>query len=129
MIIQKNTVNTCVFSLAEKTTLTAVYYLFEFTNSQDDTILTFTATDISINKLRYNEFEIEETTNEDRLTGKITLDLLGSYTYKIYEQSSATNLEVANAGGLVEIGRIDVKGTVAEDETFTETRTIAVFND
>lgn len=57
------------------------------------------------------------------------LMLLGSYTYKIYEQSSATNLEVANTGGLVEIGRIDVKGTVAEDETFTETRTIAVFND
>ena len=129
MIIQKNTVNTCVFSLAEKTTLTPVYYLFEFTNSQDDTILTFTATDISINKLRYNEFEIEETASEDRLTGKITLDLLGSYTYSIYEQSSATNLVVANAGGLVEIGRIDVKGTVAEDETFTETRTIAVFND
>jgi hypothetical protein len=129
MIIQKNTVNTCVFSLAEKTTLTPVYYLFEFTNSQDDTILTFTATDISINKLRYNEFEIEETASEDRLTGKITLDLLGSYTYSIYEQSSATNLVVANAGGLVEIGRIDVKGTISEDETFTETRTIAVFND
>lgn len=129
MIIQKNTVNTCVFSLAEKTTLTPVYYLFAFTNTQDDSVLTFTCTDISVNKLRYNEFEIEETASEDRLNGKITLDLLGSYTYEIYEQSSSTNLVVANAGGLVEIGRIDVKGTVTEDETFTETRTIAVFND
>lgn len=129
MIIQKNTVNTCVFSLAEKTTLTPVYYLFAFTNTQNESVLTFTCTDISVNKLRYNEFEIEETANEDRLNGKITLDLLGSYTYEIYEQSSATNLVVANAGALVEIGRIDVKGTATEDETFTETRTIAVFND
>lgn len=129
MIIQKNTVNTCVFSLAEKTTLNPVYYLFAFTNTQDDTVLTFTCTDISVNKLRYNEFEIEETANEDRLTGKITLDLLGSYTYEIYEQSSSTNLDLANTGNLVEIGRIDVKGTTTEDETFTETRTIGVFND
>lgn len=129
MIIQKNTVNTCVFSLSEKTTLTPVYYLFAFTNTQDETVLTFTCTDISTNKLRYNEFEIEETASEDRLTGKITLDLLGSYTYEIYEQSSATNLDLDSTGGLVEIGRIDVKGTVAEDETFTETRTISVFND
>ena len=129
MIIQKNTVNTCVFSLAEKTTLTPVYYLFAFKNTQNDDVLTFTCTDISVNKLRYNEFEIEETQSEDRLNGKITLDLLGSYTYEIYEQSSNTNLVIANAGNLVEIGRIDVKGTVTEDETFTETRTIAVFND
>lgn len=129
MIIQKNTVNTCVFSLAEKTTLDPVYYLFAFTNTQDDTVLTFTCTDISVNKLRYNEFEIEETANEDRLTGKITLDLLGSYTYEIYEQSSSTNLDLASTGSLVEIGRIDVKGSEVEDETFTETRTIVVFND
>lgn len=129
MIIQKNTVNTCVFSLSEKTTLTPVYYLFAFTNSQNDEVLTFTCTDISVNKLRYNEFEIEETHGEDRLIGKITLDLLGSYTYEIYEQSSSTNLDLASTGSLVEIGRIDVKGTEVEDETFTETRTIGVFND
>jgi hypothetical protein len=129
MIIQKNTVNTCVFSLAERTTLTPVYYLFAFKNTQDDTVLTFTCTDISVNKLRYNEFEIEETQSEDRLTGKITLDLTGSYTYEIYEQSSSTNLDLASTGNLVEIGKIDVKGAEVEDETFTETRTIGVFND
>jgi len=129
MVINKNTVNNCIFTLAEKTTLTPVYYLFEFINTQDDSILTFTCTDISINKLRYNEFNIEETTNQDRLTGKITLDLLGSYTYNIYEQSSSTNLEVANTGGLVESGRIDVKGTETTDSTFEETRTIGIFND
>jgi len=129
MVIQKNTVNNCIFTLAEKTTLTPVYYLFEFINTQDDSILTFTCTDISVNKLRYNEFEIEETSNEDRLTGKITLDLLGSYKYNIYEQSSSTNLLVANSGSLIETGRIDVKGTEQTDETFEETRTIAVFND
>lgn len=129
MIIKKNTVNTCVFSLAEKTTLDPVYYLFAFTNTQTDEVLTFTCTDVSVNKLRYNEFNIEETASQDRLTGKITLDLLGEYKYEIYEQSSSTNLDVANATNLVEIGRVDVKGTATEDETFTETRTIGVFND
>jgi len=129
MVIEKNTVNNCIFTLAEKTTLAPVYYLFEFTNTQDETILTFTCTDISVNKLRYNEFNIEETTNEDRLTGKITLDL-GEYKYNIYEQSISTNLLVANAGNLVKgNGRIDVKGTETTDSTFEETRTIGVFND
>lgn len=129
MIIQKNTVNTRCFSLAERTTLNPVYYLFAFKNTQDDTVLTFTCTDISVNKLRYNEFEIEETENEDRLNGKITLDLLGSYTYEIYEQSSSTNLDLASTGALVKIGRIDVKAAKVTDETFTETRKIGVFND
>ncbi len=129
MVINKNTVNNCIFTLAEKTTLDPVYYLFEFTNTQDETVLTFTCTDISVNKLRYNEFEIEETTSEDRLTGKITLDLTGEYKYNIYEQSSSTNLLVANTGGLVETGRVDVKGTETTDSTFEETRTIGVFND
>lgn len=129
MVIRKNTVNTCVFSLSERTTLTPVYYLFEFINSQDDTIKTFTCTDNSINKLRYNEFTIEETASENTLIGKITLDLAGSYLYNIYEQASSTNLDTALTGALVENGRIDLKTAEVVTETFESTRTIKVFND
>lgn len=129
MLIQKNTVNTCIFTLAERTTLRPVYYLFEFTNQQDNSTKVFLASDISVNKLRYNEFLIEETQTENLTSGKINLDLLEGWTYKIYEQSSSTNLDLTLTGSLVEIGRVDVKGPEITDETFTSTSTIRVFND
>lgn len=129
MLIQKNTVNTCFFTLAERTTLDPVYYLFEFTNQQDESTKVFLASDISINKLRGNEFQIEETETEDLTLGKINLDLLEGWTYKIYEQSSSSNLDLTLTGSLVEIGRVDVKGPEVTDETFTSTSTIRVFND
>jgi hypothetical protein len=128
MVINKNTVNKVIFTLAEKTTLDPVYYLFELTNLADKSVITFTTTDISANKYRYNEFEIEDTTSENHLLGKVDFELEGDYTYNIYEQSSSTNLEVLNAGGLVESGRIRVIGTATEIPTFTTSQNIKVFN-
>jgi len=128
MIIKKNTVNTCIFSLSEKTTLTPVYYLFEFTCVQDGSITLFLATDISTNKPSYNEFLIEETTSVDLLNSKINLPLIGSYTYKVYEQSSSTNLVVANSAAEVENGKIDVIEDAETVQSFTDNRTIKVFN-
>lgn len=128
MILKKNTVNTCFFTLSERTTLDPVYYLFELINTADNTIKTFLAEDISTNKLRGNEFEIEETQSENRLTGKITLDLIGDYTYNIYEQSSSTNLDTSLTGNLVETGRVDLIEDVTEDSSFEQTNTIKVFN-
>lgn len=128
MIIKKNTVNTCVFSLSEKTTLDPVYYLFEVTNAQDKSVVLFLASDISTNKASYNEFLIEETVTQDLTNGKIYLPLLGSYTYKVYEQSSSTNLLVADTGAEVENGKIDLIQDAEERQSFTDTRTIKVFN-
>ena len=128
MIIKKNTVNTCIFSLSEKTTLTPVYYLFEFTCVQDGSITLFLATDISTNKPSYNEFLIEETTSVDLLNSKINLPLIGSYTYKVYEQSSSTNLVVANSGSEVDNGKIDLIEDPDVTPSFTDNRTIKVFN-
>lgn len=128
MILKKNTVNTCFFTLSERTTLDPVYYLFELINTADNTIKTFLAEDISTNKIRGNEFEIEETQSENRLIGKITLDLIGDYTYNIYEQSSSTNLDTSLTGSLVETGRVDLIEDVTEDSSFEQTNTIKVFN-
>ncbi len=128
MIIKKNTINTCIFSLSEKTTLTPVYYLFELTCVQDGTITLFTATDISNNKFSYNEFLIEETESVDLLNGKINLPLIGSYTFRVFEQSSGTNLIVANSGSEVDNGKIDLIEDTEVTPSFTDNRTIKVFN-
>lgn len=128
MIIKKNTVNTCIFYLSEKTTLTPVYYLFEFTCVQDNSKTVFLASDISINKPSYNEFLIEETQSEDLTNGKIYLALSGSYTFRVFEQSSSSNLILSNSGNEVAIGKIDVIKDNDTKQSFTDNRIIKVFN-
>ena len=74
--LEKDTVNRVVVTLTEKVTITApVYFLFEFIS--DDTLKSkiFTATDISNNICRYNEFSIEVTSGvEDLLNGIIDIE-------------------------------------------------------
>lgn len=129
MNIKKGIVNTCIFTLSEKTTLTPVYYLFEFICTQDNgtTTKVFLCEDISTNKLRNNEFNIEESDVENLLIGKVSLTT-GSWLYNIYEQSNSSNLDLTLTGTLVENGRIDVVGDEVENEAFTSVSTIKVFN-
>ena len=111
ILLNRSSTNKSVFTLFEKTTLTPVYYLFEFTDGDTNTSKLFTGVDISTNKPRYNEFVIELTEGvEDLLNSVINLQVNGYYTYKVYEQSSATNLLVANAGAIVELGKVKVDG-------------------
>lgn len=109
ILIKKNTVNTVILTLSEKTTLDPVFYLFEFIQQgSPGTKKIFLASDISSNKPRYNEFEIEETTSEDLINGKIDV-LTGDWFYNIYEQSSSSNLDPTLAGEIVEFGRVEVE--------------------
>lgn len=62
---------------------------------------------------RYNEFIITETANEDLLNGAVELSPSGYWTYNIYEQESAANLDPALAGVVVETGIVQVGGNVA----------------
>jgi hypothetical protein len=100
--IEKNSTNNIVLTLSEKTTLTNAYYLFEFTSDETKDTRYIIPTDISPNKIRYNEFEIIEPTN-------ISLTV-GTWKYRIFEQLSSTN---TNTNGLneVECGRVDVIGS------------------
>jgi hypothetical protein len=123
ILINKNSVNTCILTLSERTTLTNVKYLFEFTNDSTKQTKTFLCADVSTNKLRYNEFLIEENTTENLLIGKVSLTI-GDWKYNIYEQTSTTNLVVANSGALVENGKIEVKGTSTDLAEFTSEQTI-----
>ena len=118
ILINKNSSNEVVLTLSEKTSITSPTYLFEFTNDSTKQTKVFISADLSINKERYNEFNIIETSTEVPLTGRVSLTV-GDWKYKIYQQASTTNLVVANASGLVENGRVEVKGTETNINEFT----------
>ena len=111
ILLNRSSTNKSVFTLFEKTTLSPVYYLFEFTDEDTNTSKLFTGVDISTNKPRYNEFVIELTEGaEDLLNSVINLQVNGYYTYKVYEQSSPTNLDPNLTGAIVELGKVKVDG-------------------
>ena len=125
--LEPNTVNSVVVTLTELATLATPYYLFEFIKDDTNETKIFTASNVSVSRSRYDEFNITTTTGtEDLLTGVIDLKTKGYYTYNIYEQVSSTNLDLANITSLVEVGKVymnDVKNPVRkeyEDQTNTK---------
>jgi hypothetical protein len=117
ILINKNSSNEVVLTLSEKTSITSPTYLFEFTNDSTKQTKVFISADYSNNKERFNIFNIIETSTEVPLTGRVSLTV-GNWKYNIYQQTSTTNLVVANSGGLVENGRVDVVGTDSELNSF-----------
>ena len=117
--ITQGQANIVVLTLKEKTTLTNPKYLFVFKNDQTNVESTFIATDTSSYADRYNRFTVTEKTNPNNLTGEVRLSLDGFYTYTIYEQTSSTNLNPANATGIVETGKVQVNATPTTDHTYT----------
>lgn len=118
--ITKGIANTVVLTLKEKTTLTNPKYLFVFKNDQSNVDSKFIAADTSTYPDRYNKFVITEKTNSPNpLTGEVTLSLDGFYTYTIYEQTSSTNLNPANATKVVETGKVQVFATATADHTYS----------
>lgn len=129
ILINKNSTNNRILTLAEKTTLTNVVYLFEVINDQSREVKCFIAEDISPNPVRYNEFNFIENTTEDLLNGTFELELTGDYTYNVYEQTSATNLDPILATNKIETGKLQVPDNTAEITQYNgnQTQTV-VFN-
>lgn len=103
-----------VMTLTERSTLTNPYYLFNFTSDVTGDSVNFIATDLSNYTDRYNKFLITETSGTtDYTSGTIELSPTGQWSYKVYEQSSSTNLIVAQATNQspLEVGMVKVKGT------------------
>lgn len=120
ILINKSSSNTVVLTLAEKTTITDAYYLFVFTSDEKNTVKKIIPTDISPNKIRYNEFTIVEPTD-------ISLTA-GTWKYEIYEQDNDTNTDTTGLN-LVENGRVDVVGSSTEVPQFDYNKpNIKVFN-
>jgi hypothetical protein len=115
ILFNKNAVNNICPTLYEKTTLDPVYYLFEFENDQTKVKYYCIPTELSTELLRYNEFDIEDKTNPVALNGEVDLPI-GTYTYKVYEQSSSTNLDPTGLD-VVEEDILQVK----DSSTYTNT--------
>jgi hypothetical protein len=123
IIINKNSTNTVVLTLSEKTTLTNAVYLFEVINDQSGEVKCFIAEDISINKLRYNEFNFIENATEDLLNGTFELGLSGFYAYNVYEQTSTTNLDPLLATNKIETGKLNLVDNVSDITQYSGNQT------
>jgi hypothetical protein len=119
ILINKNTSNTVVLTLSEKTTLTNAKYLFEVINDMSNDVKCFIAADISTNKLRYNEFVFIENVTEDLLNGTFSLLLSGFYKYNVYEQASTTNLNPLLALNLIDKGKLNVVSQLSDYPVYT----------
>ena len=123
MIINKGVITKVPVTVTEQTTLSApVYYLFEFESKQTREKSYCIGVNISTITGRIDFFNIEETDTPDPLNSEVSL-MVGEYRYKIYQQSSTTNLNPLNttvaASGFawVECGVMVVPG---ESETINE---------
>ena len=109
MLLQRGQNNTNIaLTLAEKTTLSSPYYLFEFENDATKRKFYQIFTDVSVAgeaRERSNLFNIEVITTGSASANQILLGALGQYTYTIWEQTSSSNLDPDNATGVVERGR------------------------
>lgn len=108
-LITKGQANTLVFTLTEKVTLTNPVFLFELA-SPEGTLIYFLSADTSSYPTRYNRFTITEGTNSP-LNGQIVCTTAGQYNYRIWEQTSSSNLDPANTTTLLEEGIIEVIGS------------------
>jgi len=114
IVLDQNTTNNVYLTLSESVTLTGspIYYLFRFVDETSNEEVLFTSTDISTNIIRYNQFAVTLTastaSNIDYTTGVISLSPYGKWSYEVYEQLSATNLNLSGATGPIEYGIVTV---------------------
>lgn len=98
--LNKGQTNTIIFTLKEKQTLVSPNYLFVFTHRGSNIVRSFVllqAANISAHKERYDEFSVTTNTYFQGYDS-------GEWEYAIYEQTSTTNTNPANATTLLETG-------------------------
>jgi hypothetical protein len=98
--INKAQTKSWYLTLSEKTTIANPTYLFSLTHRLTNNAYNFILSDTSSYPTRYNEFELTEGTT-------VTLDA-GEYIYKIYAQTSPSNVDPNLANELVEEGIVKV---------------------
>lgn len=96
LVIEKAESKNWYLTLTEKVTISNPYFLFSFTHLLTDQVVNVILTDISTHKERYNQFAVVEGTTFTLLTGE--------YQYKVYAQTSSSNLDPDLSDELVEQG-------------------------
>ena len=112
--LERNQQSTLIVTVSELKTLSSPYWLFEFMHEQSFEKVYCILTNISTGTDRYDEFELTDGVD-------VTFPYSGYYTYKIYEQTSSTNLDPDLATSLCEEGRAHVWETAALDEEYSTT--------
>lgn len=116
----------CVFTLKEKTTIDAAYYLFEVWSTQNpESKQYFLAPELSEYPDSYNMFSLKaiSTGTPDQDAGEFLCKQSDFWNYKVYEQASDSNLDPDGLDA-VETGIIRVNRTRESAVEFTQTNTI-----
>jgi hypothetical protein len=109
--LNKDSVNTVVMTLTEKSQLPIPKYLFSFTNDNSGTQTLFNMDDQSGYARRYNQFELTTTGSTFVNLSAGTVDLeYGWGKYEVYESSSPTLFISGTTGRILEEGRYFVNG-------------------
>lgn len=111
--LTKGQTENIILTLTEKATLTSPNWLFIFKSRVTNETVSFVvlgSADISAYKERFNSFNIVVNTYFANKNS-------GEYSYTIYEQTSTSNTNPANATGIVEVGQMNLKD--ATDFSFT----------
>lgn len=130
MRLTANTSNVVIATLAEKTTILDVRYLFCAVGKDENTYKYCLVTDTSTNKSRYNEFTITLTSSPVPANGEIDLTE-SDYDYSFYEltQAQAASINFNNVDlslyGLVETMRLEV----VDNTNNTSTEYVLIEND
>jgi hypothetical protein len=98
-------------TLTEKTTISSPTYLFSITHRLTNTTTNFILTDISAYVDRYNKFSVTEGTT-------FSVDS-GEFLYRVYAQTSPSNLDPNLSDELVEQGILKVNNIAASDVFYT----------
>lgn len=126
IVLHQNTANDVVFTLTEMVTLSgSPQFLFVFECDEErGKPYKCIAQDISSSTERYNEFILSATTdpsNPNILLGEVYLPRRATYLYKVYAQSSSTNLNPTLSTSLVETGKALVLYQPIIDDRYTLT--------
>lgn len=108
--------------------VTFTYFLFEFASVQNKTKSYCIVQNTSGYTNRYYQFTIVENATPIATSGQINLDANAQYTYSIYQQASATNLNPALATLLKNQCIAKVFKASAADSSYSGTITNTTYN-
>lgn len=118
--ILKDSTSILIVTVTELTTVSPVYYLFEFEHEQSFLKYYCILDNISLATERYDEFELVDGVD-------LNFDYDGYYTYRIYQQISSTNLDPNLSDGLVEEGRAHVYVIDSPSNEYNENITFNIY--
>lgn len=107
IVLEKNKVNNLVVTINERVTLSDPFFLIRLIskfNSNKERL--FYVENISNNKIRYDEFSVEEKQNPDYSSGEVDL-FTGEWKYIIYE-SKFNDFNLDKVSNILETGLLIV---------------------